>query len=153
MHITWYVMSLRVLAESLLPRPCQSQRVASRTEWQRPGRWETTRAGSELRFCQGARPPRRCYSRTSCGSLWGCRRWTWRRLQDTEQSWILCLLGSVQRKKCELTNELWINLPTWCNIYCIISARHVSGLYARLQKEVDVIISYIYSIWCPVSKL
>ena len=45
--------------------------------------------------------------------------------------------------------ELWINLPTWCNIYCIISARHVSGLYAHLQEQVDVIISYIYSIWCP----
>ena len=46
---------------------------------------------------------------------------------------------------------LWINLPSWCNIYCIISARHVSGLYtyAHLQEQVDVIISYIYSIWCP----
>ena len=30
--------------------------------------------------------------------------------------------------------ELWI-------IYCIISARHVSGLYAHLQEQVDVIIS------------
>jgi len=98
-------MSLRVEAESLLPRPCQSQRVASQMEWQRPGRWGTTRAGSERRFCQGARPPRHCYSHTSCGSLWGCRRWRWRRLQDTEKSWILCLLRSVQRKKCAPTNE------------------------------------------------
>ena len=44
---------------------------------------------------------------------------------------------------------IWINLPTWCNIYCIISARHVSGSYAPFQEQVDVIISYIYSIWCP----
>ena len=55
--------------------------------------------------------------------------------------------------KMQLTPLLWINLPTWCNIYCIISTRHVSGLYAHLQEQVDVIISYIYSIWCPVSKL
>jgi hypothetical protein len=98
-------MSLRVASGSLLPRPCQSQRVASRTEWRRPGRWGTTRAGSARRFCQGARPPRHCYSHTWCGSLWGCRRWTWRRLQETEKSWILCLLGTVHRKKCKLTNE------------------------------------------------
>ena len=49
----------------------------------------------------------------------------------------------------DILEELWINLPTWCNIYCIISARHVSGLYAHLQEQVDVIISCIYSIWCP----
>ena len=42
--------------------------------------------------------------------------------------------------------QLWINLPTWCNIYCIIWARHVSGLYAHLQEQTDVIISYIYSM-------
>ena len=45
--------------------------------------------------------------------------------------------------------QVWINLPTWCNMYCIISARHVSGLYAHFQEQVDVIISYIYSIWRP----
>ena len=51
--------------------------------------------------------------------------------------------------KFETSFILWINFPTWCNIYCIISARHVSGLHAHLQEQVDVIISYIYSIWCP----
>jgi len=32
--------------------------------------------------------------------------------------------------------EIWNNLPTWWNwvFICVLSARHVSGLYAYLQE-------------------
>ena len=32
------------------------------------------------------------------------------------------------------------------SIYCVLSARHVSGLHAHLQEQ--WMLNYIYSIWC-----
>ena len=58
------------------------------------------------------------------------------------------LLNSSQNEKCfRHCPAIWNNLPTWCNwvFTCVLSAPHVSGLYAHLQEQWMLQFLYICS--------